>query len=322
MMSLSRFPFAAACAGLLLGCAQPTLHRTAQGNPPAPAAAVAAADPSGGITLARIRSLGVEARPGTVSVYFTPGSGDRAAKLQQMLEEGARFFADSLQLRAEINLAVLTESDWAALTPVPYGIPFFSAPASIIFLPATLDGPIPTDYLTHRPNYSAASLEKIRASGRSFEEGARTTVDLIGLHELGHLYTRAFGIRPPSPWVSEFLATYFAYAFLRRQHPELASLWDGIVPLPASVQPQHTSLADFDRLYFGVGPQNYFWYQGTFAAKVTEVFSERGLDFVVAMRTAFPAGASEQLSGHEVLDRLERIHPGFIAWAAALEPTR
>lgn len=316
-MNPYRILSAAVVTGLLFGCAQPAAQTSTLRNAPAPA--VAAADPSGGLTIARIRSLGVESRRGTVSTYFTPGYTERAVKLQRMMEEGAHFFADSLQLRAEINLAVLDASDWAKLTPVPYGIPFFSAASATIFLPATLDGPIVDDYLAHRPNYSAASQEKIQASGLSFEEGAREMVDLIGYHELGHLYTRAFGIQPPSPWVGEFLATYFAYAFLRRKHPELASLWDGIVVLPASVRPQHTSLDDFNRLYFGVGPENYFWYQGTFAARVTEVFSAQGLEFLSAVREAFPAGKDEQLSGREVLERLDRIHPGFLAWAASLD---
>jgi hypothetical protein len=312
----------AVTATLLLGCAQ-------SAAPPAPVAPVAnapattsAADPSGGLTLSRIREVAGESRPGSVQLFFTPGHSARAEMLQRMVEEGVRFFADSLQLRAEVNLAVLDAPAWAELSDVPYGIPFFSPIASVIFLPATLDGPIPADYLSHRAHYSSESMEKIRASGLTFEEGAHTMVDLIGYHELGHLLTHAFGIRPPSAWMSEFLATYFAYAFLRREHPKLASLWDGIVPIPASYQPQHTSLQDFDRLYFGVGPQNYFWYQGAFAARVTEVFSGRGLDFLRSVRQAFPAGVEEQPSSHQVLERLDGIHPGFIAWADSLEPDR
>jgi hypothetical protein len=305
----------AAAAMLLLGCVQPP-PPTAMRNVPA---STAAADPSGGLTIARIREVAEESRPGTVQLYFTRGHSDRAEMLQRMVEEGLKFFADSLHLRAEVNLAVLDAPAWARVSDVPYGIPFFSAGSSIIFLPATLDGPIPADYLAHRAHYSSESMEKIRASGLTFEDGAHTMVDLIGYHELGHLLTRAFGIHPPSAWLSEFIATYFAYAFLRREHPDLASLWDGIVPIPASYQPQHTSLQDFDRLYFGVGPQNYFWYQGTFASKVTRVFSEQGLNFLHAVREMFPASGGEQPSGPEVLDRLDRIQPGFTAWAASLD---
>ncbi|CAN5814995.1 hypothetical protein BH23GEM3_BH23GEM3_12630 [soil metagenome] len=297
---------ALAAVTLLAGCATPA-------QPPP------TADPSGGITIAKVRALGVEMLPGPVPTYHTPGYAERARTLQRMVEEGRRFFADSLELRADVNLAILGEAEWARLTPVPYTIPFFSPGASLIFLPATTAGPIVDDYLASEPRLPAARLQQIERAGFSFEDGAHTMVDLIGYHELGHLYTPAYGIQPPGHWVNEFLATYFAYAYLRRAQPRLAELWDGMVQPAPDSRPPHTSLADFDRLYFGVGPENYFWYQGTFAARVSEVFAERGLGFLVAVREAFPAGADTPQTADEVLNRFERIHPGFIAWAASLE---
>jgi hypothetical protein len=288
-------------------------------DPAADPAGAPAADPSDGLTVAALRDLGVETVPGDVPTYHSPGFAHRAATLQRMVEEGRRFFADSLGLLADVNLAVLSEEDWARITPIPYTIPFFSPGAALIVLPATTAGPIVDDYLDSQHRLPAARLQQIRDAGFSFEEGAHTMVDLIGYHELGHLYTRAYGIQPPGHWVSEFLATYFAYAFLRRAQPHLAELWDGIVQPAPDTRPAHTSLTDFDRLYFGVGPDNYFWYQGTFAARVSEVFAERGLGFLGAVRDAFPAGTTDPLAGDQALARLEAIQPGFLAWAARLE---
>jgi hypothetical protein len=310
---------ALAAATLLAGCAAPTHPGTGQDPAPArPSDAAPPADPSGGLTVASIRALGVEANPGAVPTYHSPGFAERARTLQRMVEEGRRFFADSLDLRADVNLAVLSEADWSRVTTIPYTIPFFSPGEAVIFLPATTAGPIVDDYLASRPRLPASRLQQISAAGFSFEDGAHTMVDLIGYHELGHLYTRAYGIQPAGHWLNEFLATYFAYAYLRRAQPHLAELWDGMVRPAPDTRPPHTSLADFDRLYFGVGPENYFWYQGTFAARVSEVFAERGLGFLAAAREAFPAGAAP-VAGDEALARLERIHPGFTAWAARLD---
>jgi hypothetical protein len=235
------------------------------------------------------------------------------------VEEGQRFFADSLGLRAEVHLAVLAEGDWSRITPTPYTVPFYSPGAKVIVLPATTAGIVVDDYLAARPHLPADRLRRIEAAGFSYEDGAHAMVDLIGYHELGHLYTPAYGIRPPGHWLNEFVATYFAYSFLRRARPHLAELWDGIVQPAPDARPAHTSRADFDRLYFGVGPENYFWYQGTFAAKVSGVFDQHGLGFLRALREAFPADRSEQLTDDEVMGRLERLHPGFGAWAARLE---
>jgi hypothetical protein len=287
-------------------------------NPAADPAGAPSADPSEGLTVAALRALGVEAVPGDVPTYHSPGYAHRAATLQRMVEDGRRFFADSLGLLADINLAVLSEEDWSRITQIPYTIPFFSPGAAMIVLPATTAGPVVDDYLDSQHRLPPSRLQRIRDAGFSFEEGAHTMVDLIGYHELGHLYTRAFGIQPPGHWVSEFLATYFAYAYLRRAQPHLAELWDGIVQPAPDTRPAHMSLTDFDRLYFGVGPDNYFWYQGTFAARVSEVFAQRGLGFLTAVRDAFPAGTTDPLPGDEVLARLEAIHPGFLVWAAWL----
>jgi hypothetical protein len=277
------------------------------------------ADPSGGLTLATLEALGLEARPGDVPTYYSPGFDERARTLQRLVEEGQRFFADSLGLRAPVHLAVLSEADWSRITPTPYTVPFYSPGAKVIVLPATTAGIIVDDYLAARPRLPADRLRRIEAAGFSYEAGAHAMVDLIGYHELGHLYTPAYGIRTPGHWLNEFVATYFAYSFLRRARPDLAELWDGIVQPAPDARPAHTSLADFDRLYFGVGPENYFWYQGIFAAKVSEVFDHHGLGFLPALRDAFPADQPGRLTDDEVLGRLDRLHPGFGDWAARLE---
>jgi hypothetical protein len=314
-MDLARSLTVVSLAAMIAGCAPSALWA----QDPAPAA-----DPSGGITVASILAIGTEVLAGDVPVYHSSGFSHRAAELQALIESGRHFFQDSLGLRAHVNLAVLSQADWSRLTDVPYTIPFYSAGEAVIFLPATTAGPIVDDYLSNQPRLPAARLARIRDAGFDFEDGAHAMVDLIGYHELGHLYTRAYGIQPPSPWMHEFLATYFAYAYLRRTQPHLAELWDGMVAAPPDARPPHTSLADFDRLYFGVGPENYFWYQGVFATRVTEVFDRHGLGFLSAVRESFPASDNgtqppPAYSSDEVFAALERIDPGFMAWAERLE---
>jgi hypothetical protein len=190
----------------------------------------------------------------------------------------------------------------------------------LIFLPATTAGPIVDDYMASQARLPAARLggSATPASITSTEPTPWWTSSATT--SWATCILRAYGIQPPSPWMHEFLATYFAYAYLRRAQPHLAELWDGMVAAPPDARPQHTSLPDFDRLYFGVGPENYFWYQGTFATRATEVFARHGLGFVSAVRDAFPAGGdAAQHSGEAVLAALERIDPGFMAWADSLQ---
>lgn len=97
---------------------------------------------------------------------------------------------------------------------------------------------------------------------RPADHSPADTVDLVVIHELGHYF---FYTRHPTPipakWADEFFATYFAVCFLetRKELLLLSSAGD-------TYAPHYHTLADFERLYYGVGGQNYGWYQGQFAA--------------------------------------------------------
>jgi hypothetical protein len=66
---------------------------------------------------------------------------------------------------------------------------------------------------------------------------------------------------------------------------------------------------------------NYGWYQGQFLEQVKRVYADKGLKFLEEVRRAFPAsgGAKGRLGNTETLRRLEKIAPGFTAWAASLQ---
>lgn len=65
-------------------------------------------------------------------------------------------------------------------------------------------------------------IEELQSQGLSFEQAAQTMVDLVALHELGHVQAESYGIDPRQAWFAEFIASYFAYAYLRSVEPDLA----------------------------------------------------------------------------------------------------
>ena len=97
-----------------------------------------------------------------------------------------------------------------------------------------------------------------------------------------------------------------------RRRPEV---WDAILrAYRDAVLRKHTTLADFDRLYFGVGAQNYVWNQARFQEMVRRVYDAQGLNFLRAVREAFAAGDAGPLTPEETLERFEKIYPGFKVW--------
>ena len=283
-------------------------------------ATTAAAQPAPPPMVEQIRGLRLDSLAGPLPVHYSAGFRDHAAEVQAILREGAAFFADSLGLPTTVRVALLAAPEWQRVTQVPYGVPFVQG--GVVLIPATGDGVIAADFLALEAGASAAARSKVAESGASFAENARRMTDLIGCHELGHGYTGAYGIRPHTRWFSELLATYMAYAFLYRMRPPLARGWEAM--LQARLEgpaPAHTSLADFDRLYIRVGPQNYNWYQSAFAMQAAEVFQAQGLGFLARVREAFPVGG-QPMESDAVLERLEAIHPGFRAWADRLGAPR
>lgn len=101
--------------------------------------------------------------------------------------------------------------------------------------------------------------------------------------------------------------------------PDLARTWEIVSRSDGGNTPQHRSLADFERLYSGVGADNYIWYQGRFSERVFALFATERFDFLRKVKDAFPRGSKDKLAPDQLLEQLEKIKPGFKAWAAALE---
>jgi hypothetical protein len=273
-------------------------------------------------TLEKVQNLKTPALKNKITVYYSPSYKQRAKEIQPLIEDAMRFYEQKLNLRVDLKVAVLDRTQWQQITPIPYGLPWVSDAPHVAFLPATADGVVAADTLRLKEFFTPAMMQKIKSSGFTFEQAAEKTVDLIGLHELGHTYAQQIGIVPPRPnkWFNEFMASYFAYAYLREKKPKLATLFQTMTADMALVTPpqKHTTLDDFERLYVEVGPANYGWYQGKFFERVVEVYDAKGVSFIGDVRKAFPADEKETLTIETVLQRSEKIAPGFINWSKSL----
>ncbi len=270
--------------------------------------------------LRRIRALGLPSSTDRLTVYFNPGHEVKAVRLRTLIQDARQFFADSLGISPELSIAVLERPTWErVITDQPYGIPGVEGRPPVAFLPATDDNVAANDALSLETGISDTARRLVTASGRTWTEASKRYVDLVGLHELGHAFADAYGIDVPSKWFSEWLATYFCYTYLRAARPVDAKLWEGILQgYRDAAHPDHRTLEAFERLYFGVGAQNYVWYQAHFQQQVQRVHDTQGVEFLRRVKQAFPRGATRSVSRDELLQRLDAIEPGFSAWAATM----
>jgi len=270
--------------------------------------------------LQRVRALGLPSSTDRLTVYFNRGHEAKAVRIRTLVQDARQFFADSLGLSPELAIAVLERPTWDRLiTWQPYGIPGVEGAPPVAFLPATDDNLAADDALSLETAISDTARRLIAASGRTWTEASKRYVDLVGLHELGHAFAKAYGIDVPSKWFNEWLATYFCYTYLRAARPADARLWEGVLQgYRDAVHPEHRTLEAFERLYFGVGAQNYVWYQARFQQQLQRVHDEQGVTFLRRLKQAFPRGATRAASREELLQRLDSIEPGFGAWAATM----
>ena len=59
----------------------------------------------------------------------------------------------------------------------------------------------------------------LRTTQKPLEAASDDFVDVIALHELGHVLLIHYGIDPGCHWLNEFVASYFACAFVAERHP-------------------------------------------------------------------------------------------------------
>jgi len=270
--------------------------------------------------VARMQELGLDRLKGSIPAYYSVGHQQHAEKLQAAIADMNVFFRDRLGVQAEVTLALLNSKDWKSVTGEDYGIPQVEGNPPVIFMPATPDNPV---FGLMNARKEAIPSEQLQAflkdNHTTFEAVAAQFVDLIGFHELGHALTNNLGIDPQDSWLSEFLANYWSYAYIAERQPEWKRVF-ALLGRPSKIRPKNTTLEDFELLYSDV--DDYGWYQGMFESRIREIYPLRGLQFLRDLKREFPrtAGRSSRESGAtippaQVLERLEKIAPGFQKWA-------
>lgn len=239
---------------------------------------------------------------GAPTTRASTGYPDRAAGVQELVRAAHGYLRSGLGTDFEPLLIVADQADWALAgdEAPPYGIPYASDTELDLVLPADLSDNFLVDtYAAFGPRQAAERL-----------------ADLIAVHELGHLHVRELGLDLPQGWLGEFLATYLSYCFLSAHRPDDAATWLSLSrEALAAVTPVHRSLEVLDELYFGVGPDNYIWYQNQLTVMVDRVHAELGIDFVLRLRSA---GLGPDSDGPSMLAAAAGIYPGFESWAAGL----
>ena len=171
-----------------------------------------------------------------------------------------------------------------------------------------------------RPALPAAAAADLAELGVSYDDAVLQVLDLIGFHEVGHVYIAALGYHRHNSarWLEELLATYAAYSYLDVAQPSAITVWNALsAALLGFVRPVSRSLDDFNVLYLqGLGPATYGWFQSQFNLRDDVVVQQRPRATWFAQLDA--AGLDEDtrhIPTSELLRRLRGFMPSFTSWA-------
>ncbi len=273
----------------------------------------------------KLRNLSLSNLKGEVQVYYSDGYAERAAYFQSLVEPASHFFKkpDILGINVQLHLAVLGPEDWAKYTKLPYGIAHIKIDPPTAILAASADNVIAKGIIAEKDRTSKITLKLLDELDIPFDKAAATFTDLIGFHEMGHIYAHYYGCEVPWPeqkWLGEFVATYLAYSYMEENQPKLARLWNTMTDQFAlSSEVKHTTLADFEKLYLGVGGNNYRWYQAIFHQKVAEIYAKSGISFVHALKKSLTENPKTSKDDPFRLKELDTISKGFATWAKGLD---
>lgn len=260
--------------------------------------------------LARVEALDLDtATVGRVTVHFAAADRAHAEQLAALSEEAAAYFESELGTSFPLHLAALGPEDWfdpwAGDDSGRYGNPWGWVQDLLMGIPASLEEGV----LIVGPD-DDANLRRVR---------------FIMLHEFGHLANKRYlhpeSSRPYSSvkWFEEFLASYFAYAFVRSSYPEWAetsrSEWSDFIEgyKPPVLSPLDWSfMRDLPPEESG---QTFAWYQVLLNLRAAAVYEEYGLDFLRQVRDQLAWDEAAEWTAESVLSALEGFAPGFKAWA-------
>lgn len=202
--------------------------------------------------LDKVKTLNVSYAKGTyIPTYYSSDYGTKALQLQASLEKCVKYFHSTLHINIDsLYLTVFDDSDFKELNiSKPYGLPFVDGIPPVVFLPANSSGIVAMQTKSLLVHLNEKNI--LEETGYDFTGAIDKSVDMIGFHELGHLYSNKMGIQQKLYnifWLKEFVANYFAYSYLYRNEPLSDHLWtmmsDAIVK---SWSPENQRLEEMEK---------------------------------------------------------------------------
>lgn len=223
---------------------------------------------------------------GALPTFASPGLELRAESIAAIAASSHEYLAGLLEHRPEIQVVVLSASDWPA-----------KGRQSLHGLPNAEDGTLVVagteaawwaDIAGMAPTGSEAEVAAVYADADGVIRLGEF-FDLVAVHEVAHLFAE-FVVRFPRMWLGELFANLCLQAWVDRRSPaSLATLLT--LPRLAAAAPaeafERRTRAEFEQHYGSIGGPNYVWYEFRLQVEAAELYRVAGEASVRLMFDAF-----------------------------------
>lgn len=257
-------------------------------------------------------------------VYVSPGCVERGRAMATVCQRAHQFFSRTLRAQADITVLVLAPAEWPEYTTYPtYGMPHADTDQQVLIMPGednTFWHSMVPPLETLSPEIAAAARSVYGRQGGSIDPSP--FFEALSVHELAHLFHGQANVQFPRKWLQELFANLCLHAYVATQQPELLPILETfprVVLAGGSAQFEYQSLADFERLYTAVGPQNYGWYQCRLHVAARDVFEAGGVAALQRLWQAFVPISDVQLTEvlGQVHPQLEQVLTGWSSFEPA-----
>lgn len=196
-------------------------------------------------------------------VWASPGAEERAGELARRGQAAYGFLAERLGRRPDVILLALAAEDWPRFSGAPFGMPGYAN--GHLILPGTA-----TEFGAGLARLLGLASPELRRQAREVYGGpdGRLELDpffsLLSVHELGHAFQRTVPLRFPRRWLDELFGNVCLHCYIAEADQAALPVLETFPLAFETIDPhrfRHRSLGDFERLYLGVGAENYAWYQ-------------------------------------------------------------
>jgi hypothetical protein len=214
--------------------------------------------------------------------YVSAGLHDGVAATIQRVEQAHRFFVDQLGVEPRIAVLILGPDDWAGRSNHPlYGMPNYRDGNLVL---AGEPNPFWTGLVGLAASEVPGGGELLQRCYPRLGSGVDLSpfFDLLGVHELAHIFIAADGRVPSRLWVLELACNVLLHAYVALEEPQnlpMLETFPSVFATIAASRFTHRTLDDFDRSYaHGMDGANYGWFQAKLHVAARSIFDSGGME--------------------------------------------